>query len=230
VTAPLLQESRAKFSKNVSRVLKAVDWPEGRKPNRPHSRHHHHQDGSATPRQSTGMTFPYIQVSAMPHQSQDLMLAYFKDSVFRDRSAVCQANVHNCRTVALRSHKVVTAAVSSAAACRCPYALYKSSGVYMHSDRAQYPPPPHVTAPRRVGCQAPIRPDEACPFKIGLSAVHSRNLRGQNPISPLPNIGLQGGSPLTPLKGLSCPALSECYGPHMILTYGRRWAGTGNVT
>ena len=76
--ALLLQESRAKFSKNVSRVLKAVDWPEGRKPNRPHSHHHHHhhQDGSATPHQSQGMmhthTYTHIKIAATPHQSQGM--------------------------------------------------------------------------------------------------------------------------------------------------------------
>ena len=42
----MLQESAAKLNKNMTRVLKAVDWPERRKVKRPHSHHHHdlHQD------------------------------------------------------------------------------------------------------------------------------------------------------------------------------------------
>jgi len=84
MTALSLQESRAKFSKNVSRVLKAVDWPEGRKPNRPHSHHHHHhQDGSATPHQSQGMMVPYIKIY-ISHKG----LLYISNSACIDRSTV----------------------------------------------------------------------------------------------------------------------------------------------
>jgi hypothetical protein len=102
----------------------------------------------------------------MPHQSQDLMLAYFKDSVFRDRSAVCQANVHNCRTVALPLQNA--------------NALKQVMTPFL--ELAAGPP-------------SGQKQDEACPFKTDLCAGYQG---GRTQLTPLLNIGLQGGDPWTP--------------------------------
>ena len=43
VVCVFLQESTARFNRNVNRVLKAVDWPDAKKVKRPHSHRQHHE-------------------------------------------------------------------------------------------------------------------------------------------------------------------------------------------
>ncbi len=217
MTALFLQESRAKFSKNVSRVLKAVDWPEGRKPNRPHSHHHHHQDASATPHQSQGMTLPYIKIAAKPRQSQGLLLPYINSSVFRDRSAVCQVDVDNGRTVANLLQRVVTAAVTPASACRgCQYALCTSFLLQMLSNKLRHPFSNWLPVPHQVESKMRLAPSVL---------TYVQEIKGgRTHLALSSTLGCKEGTPWTPLKGMMCPAVCGSYVTHMILTHGCRWA------
>lgn len=68
-----LQESNARFNRNVNRVLKAVDWPDAKKVKRPHShrQHHEHQHEDLPQSSSSHQAGP----SSSPHPETGVSLA-----------------------------------------------------------------------------------------------------------------------------------------------------------